>query len=277
MRLPKSKPDISKLPGGHEPSPQIVPTLLGNQTVTPSVRELYMWSLGSAYVVENLLSPADCEKLKDFYAECEHIASAPVSVAGFQDGDENAAYGGVAGSTRTTMWSLKLAEQVWGLLAPYVDVKHAGKYTSTDWFQDGEHRDWLPVGVTPMMRFMRYEEGGEHYGHYDAGYIYDDGEHRSLMSMVIYLTDNHGSGATRFLWDEQYEKPVHEREFSDWDVQAKDSQVVHRVEPRAGSVLLFDHRLCHDVEEYTGEGPRMIIRGDVAYRKLKFTSETMQS
>ena len=37
------------------------------------------------------------------------------------------------------------------------------------------------------------------------------------------------------------------------------------VRPQLGSALLFDHRLCHDVEHYVGGTPRVIVRGDIVF------------
>ena len=47
------------------------------------------------------------------------------------------------------------------------------------------HRAAGVVGLSPLLRFMRYEPGGgRHLGHYDAGYDYGDGR-RTLLSVVF--------------------------------------------------------------------------------------------
>ena len=40
------------------------------------------------------------------------------------------------------------------------------------------------------------------------------------------------------------------------------------VRPAAGDALVFDHRICHDVERWDGPGERVIVRGDVVYEAV---------
>ena len=108
-----------------------------------------------------------------------------------------------------------------------------------------------------------------HFAHYDAGYFYDDTDYRTLKSMVIYLTTNE-TCATRFINDKNETVPVWLRNHSDWSRKTRENEVVLKSKPVAGRALIFDHRLCHDVEEYDGkEGSRIIIRGDIIYKKIK--------
>jgi len=116
---------------------------------------------------------------------------------------------------------------------------------------------------------MRYEPGGHHLVHYDAGYDYGDGR-RTLSSVVLFLTpaaDGSG-GAVRFLHDGQAHLPVRERNHDDWRREADPHEVAFAVAPRRGAALLFDHRRCHDVEQWRGPGSRVSIRGDVVYEAV---------
>jgi len=90
------------------------------------------------------------------------------------------------------------------------------------------------------------------------------------MSFVIYLTTN-DSGATRLLKDPQSRLPVRDRVFDDWTAPSTEDQILHKIYPEEGSIFVFDHRMAHDVEKYTGDGPRIIIRGDIMYKKLDVT------
>jgi ectoine hydroxylase-related dioxygenase (phytanoyl-CoA dioxygenase family) len=115
---------------------------------------------------------------------------------------------------------------------------------------------------------MRYNEDSEHFAHYDAGFFYPDSVYRTLKSMVIYLTTN-DSGATRFIDDDQSDVHVWNRKHDDWNRRVYDSEVIYSSYPQKGSVLLFDHRLCHDVQQYDGKsGDRIIIRGDIIYETI---------
>jgi ectoine hydroxylase-related dioxygenase (phytanoyl-CoA dioxygenase family) len=114
---------------------------------------------------------------------------------------------------------------------------------------------------------MRYEPGGQHHGHYDAGFDYGDGR-RSLLSVVFYLTATVHSGATSFLRDGQQGRPMAERHLGDWVRAARDDEVLCAVHAEPGDALVFDHRLCHDVQRWEGPGPRLIVRGDVVYEAV---------
>jgi hypothetical protein len=123
------------------------------------------------------------------------------------------------------------------------------------------------VGLSPVLRFMRYDPGGKHLCHYDAGFDYGDGR-RTLLSVVFYLSDAPKSGATRFVRDGQEAMPVCERDFSDWSRETRNDEVIAAVHPAGGDVLVFDHRLCHDVQLWEGPGSRIIVRGDVVYEAI---------
>jgi hypothetical protein len=114
---------------------------------------------------------------------------------------------------------------------------------------------------------MRYDTGGRHLGHYDAGYDYGDGR-RTLMSVVFFLSTARGSGATRFLRDGQQQVPVAERDHGDWSRDAREDEVMARVYPVEGDAVVFDHRVCHDVERWDGPGPRIVVRADVVYEAI---------
>jgi len=267
-------PDLAQLPGGFVPNPELIPIITGS---TPFVEEIRGLN-GNAFIIHHALNEFDCADLRAFFAEAP--IAAPVSVAGFNESMSSANTMGVTGSMRTTMWTPELAELVWDQIKMFFGPRYMEDTTSTDWWQAKSqirplsvwhemkiHRHWAAVGASPMMRFMKYEDGGEHYAHYDAGYFYPDGEHRTLMSFVLYLTTNTEGGATRFIKDAQSDLPVWKRTHDDWDRQVKEEEVIKAVQPREGSILVFDHRLCHDVQPYLGENPRIIVRGDIIYKK----------
>lgn len=253
MTLIHKKPDMSKLPGGWEAPRSIL--LEG----TASVRKEEIFP-ESAFVLRDVLSTKDCAELINFMDSADNIAS--VSVHGRKDIPDDR-----MGSVRTTAWCEPLAQEFWKLLSPHVSRRQMQNSTATDWWQEGGHRDWQPIGISPLLRFMRYEKRGEHFSHYDAGYIYEKSPYRTLMSIVVYLTTNVEGGATRFIDDHQSHLPIWERQHDDWVRPALESEVIHAVSPQRGSVLIFDHRLCHDVQLYQGNTPRVIIRGDLIFRQ----------
>lgn len=211
-----------------------------------------------------LLSAESCQALRTYYESQGEFA--PVSVQGMAPEGS----GAQVGSCRITCWDPAFGYYLWEMLRYTAPFRHMYDTSSTDWHQDNpdKRRDWHPVGVSPMARYMRYDQGGQHFAHYDAGYIYPDGPglRRTLMSGVLYLTTNK-TGDTRFIKDGQESLPVWERNHADWDREVKPEEVLRQFSPEEGSVLLFDHRLTHDVSRYDGaEGPRIIIRFDVIFQ-----------
>jgi NAD+ synthetase len=213
--------------------------------------------------------------------ECRHLVGAmettadpePVGVTGVRDG-----WG--VGSVRATAWAPDLAGDLWHRLRPSVpSVRFLADTDATDGHaRPGRagHRTWRVVGLSPLLRFMRYEPGGHHLVHYDAGYDYGDGR-RTLLSVVWCLAAGHpgapvapgwSGGATRFVHDGQGDLPVWDRDHADWDRLTTPEEVAVAVTPTPGSALVFDHRLPHDVERWLGPGDRVIVRADVVYEAV---------
>ena len=86
--------------------------------------------------------------------------------------------------------------------------------------------------------------------------------------MIFFLSDAAGSGATRFIADGQGELRSAARDFDDWSRAPRADEVLVRCEPRAGDALVFDHRLCDDVERWEGPGARVSVRADVVYEAI---------
>lgn len=249
----ETRPPAGAIPGAWDP-PEID---LDPFTALPSWERL---ALPRAFAsrVAGVLTPADCARLHD--AMTRSGVAAPVGVTGV--GGANG-YG--IGSVRATAWSPALAAKLWKRLRPAIpSLRFLDDLTPTDRFA---HRTYRVVGLSPLLRFMRYEPGGRHLCHYDAGFDYGDGR-RTLLSVVFYLTDAPGSGATRFVRDGQESLPVPSRDFADWSRDTRDDEVITSVHPARGHALVFDHRLCHDVQRWDGPGPRVIVRADVVYEAV---------
>lgn len=246
-------PDMSKVPGGWEPKFDIELSQINScHTQTPYTR---------VHVLKNILSPEECDEIVKNFMQSPNFEK--VSIQGRKDTPDDR-----TGSVRTTAWCPKFAEELWDKKLSNV-IFNSTTFTDTtptDWWQgDKERKNWRAVGVSPMLRFMKYEKDGQHYAHYDAGFIYPDDKFRTLYSMVIYLTTNKQGGSTRFIKDGQDLLKVWERSHEDWTREAKDSEVICQSSPIQGNILIFPHRLCHDVEKYLGDTPRIIIRGDILF------------
>lgn len=253
-KLVHIKPDFNKLPGGWEPPYSI--SLSNDSDI--ETKEIINCS---AFLLENVFSKDDCLKLIQFMKSAD--LEVPVTVQGRKDIPDDR-----IGSVRVTAWCEDLANQIWVKIGNFIPIRSMNDNTSTDWWQEGKHKNWKPTGVSPLLRFMRYEKAGLHYAHYDAGFIYPDGIHRTLMSMVIYLTSNNYGGSTRLINDGQENLPVWERNHDDWTRPVDTKEVIASISPKQGRVFIFDHRICHDVEEHKGDESRIIIRGDIIFKKI---------
>lgn len=252
--LLSTKPNISELPGGWEPK-------LLSVTITPTGDETPVIDIiPGAFLIEKAISTFGCKRLRDLMDLSPNFEG--VSVQGNKDALDMR-----IGSNRTTMWCPELADALWQIIDSELPSERRMKDdTLTDWWQgDGARLDWKPIAVSPLLRFMKYDKGGQHYAHYDAGFIYPDDRYRTLQSFVIYLTTN-STGATRFIDDKQTGS-IWNRKHEDWSRETLPEEVLASSYPKEGNILIFDHRMCHDVEKYLGdEGDRIIIRGDIVYK-----------
>lgn len=212
-------------------------------------------------LVHDLLSTDEASYIMDKLAAANWF---PVSITGmggnYQPGD-------IIGSYRASNYTQEFADVLWSRIShlfPTIESFSGNFPTDFD-----DHQTWEPVTVSPLLRFIRYRDGGCLVPHYDAPYIQDD-DVRTLKSFVIYLDEDEDitGGATRFLHDSQAELPVQERELSDRLELATEDEVRVPVRPRTGSGLIFPHRVWHDSEPVSGTGAKTIIRTDILYKRV---------
>lgn len=104
------------------------------------------------------------------------------------------------------------------------------------------------VGLNERMRFLKYEKGQYFAPHLDLSYVRGPefgkraGE-TSYVTVQIYLNEKIKGGSTRFLCGNRY----------------------HDVNPKVGSVLIFDHDLLHEGSKVIS-GTKYSVRTDIMYR-----------
>lgn len=188
--------------------------------------------------------------------------SVEVGIDGIRDHYQE---GARVGSFRASAFSQELADRLWARLAalPWPATFSAASFT--DWAQVPH---WSACGINPLFRFIRYRPGqGELVAHYDAPYVQDP-DHRTLYTLLLYLTSNEEEGATRFVLDSQDEVPLENRDFSDWPRCAHDCEVRLSVSPIAGDALVFEHRLLHDSSPVT-RSEKLVVRSDICFHALR--------
>lgn len=96
-----------------------------------------------------------------------------------------------------------------------------------------------PVGANERFRCYRYAQHQRFAPHFDGCFRRNDRE-RSELTFMVYLNDGFAGGTTSFI---------------DYEID---------VIPRAGSALLFQHRLLHEGCAVTS-GVKYVLRSDVMY------------
>lgn len=227
---------------------------------TPLHRQPLLQFGSSAFVVDELLDPHECQSLLNALGDSDWT---PVGrngmLANFDPQTD------VVGSWRASLFSEEFAHALFNRLAPLLAVRVMEEDTPTDWNGDAV---WRAVGVNPLMRFIRYTDNGLLVPHYDAPYNYHSGK-RTLMSLVVYLTDGTPGtgGETRFIADPQTRLPLKDRKYADWNREATTEEVLLEIVPRSGSSLVFDHRILHDSARITAGAHKVIMRTDVVFER----------
>ncbi|KAL3799543.1 hypothetical protein HJC23_008670 [Cyclotella cryptica] len=206
-----------------------------------------------AIVIHNLLSPDECSSLIR-RAEDEGFDHALIHGP---DGKEvlnqtvrncgrciiddeqlsNTIYQRIRDAVRGTVWEKKMQT--------FTLRKH----------HDGDSLTASAVGLNERMRFLKYEPGQFFAPHHDIRYVRGPefgpraGE-TSYVTVHIYLNDKVKGGSTRFLCGTRY----------------------YDVNPKVGSVLIFDHDLLHEGSKVTS-GVKYSVRTDIMYRNPAFVED----
>lgn len=108
----------------------------------------------------------------------------------------------------------------------------------------GSDGRWFPSEVNACMRCCEYGPGGHFAPHRDGGFVIDD-DYRSVLTLIVYLSDGFEGGMT-VLHDADHQQ--------------------HQVIPALGNGLLFNHDLRHEGWPVIS-GTKYILRTDVMFRR----------
>jgi WD40 repeat protein len=116
---------------------------------------------------------------------------------------------------------------------------------------------WRLDGVNERLRFCRYTADQQFNIHQD-GVHHRALDRRSMLTFMIYLTDGEAfsGGDTEFFADGPRATPD----------GSSQPEVVARVRPKIGTLILFDHGIWHAGAKVQF-GTKYILRSDVLYRK----------
>ena len=186
----------------------------------------------------------------------------PVGTQGLSD-----IQNGEIGSYRKTVYDESLADLLTLMILP--QLPKFVTTTNLSPVDTGTEEDtiWHLDCVSPLFRYMRYKDGGEHFAHYDAPYVTDN-ETRTLFSGVLYLTTN--EVFTRFILDNQFNIPFSQRDTKDWTIplEESDKHMYAAKKSVENTCIIFPHGVCHDVSKNIEGKDRIIIRFDIQCIKV---------
>jgi len=200
-----------------------------------------------AFILDNVLSPSECLYLINKGNSMEFI-----NVPGYSQKYRN--------QERILVNSVSLSRVVYKRILPFIpntistaegsDSSYSSNYLAAP---KGE---WDSSECNDLWRLCKYGPGGKFLSHYDGIYVKDT-NNRSFFTFMIYLNDVAESGATRFL-------------------DKKVDETLVKIQPKTGSVLVFQHDIWHDGETLN-QGEKYIIRSDIMYtlRNSKTTPEAI--
>jgi prolyl 4-hydroxylase len=131
------------------------------------------------------------------------------------------------------------AAALFARMAPFVPAELRGEPRTTQ----TQGPTWRAVGLNERFRGYRYRPGQRFAPHFDGCFARSETE-QSAITVLLYLNDGCGGGATRLL---------------DYGVT---------VAPKRGMLFLFDHYLLHEGAEVTA-GEKHVLRSDVMYQRIR--------
>lgn len=164
------------------------------------------------------------------------------------------------GSYRASVYSHKIASFLWS------HISHAIPYPviiPNDIYE--QNGIWTPIGLNPLLRYIKYIPGCYLLPHYDLPWIHEQNNLITRKSVVFYLSKGIG-GNTRFVKDTT-QKTYEEMKTGDWLQMPVEEDIMASIDNNPGDVLIFPHEKLHDSSLLTS-GSKLIIRTDVVYKKV---------
>ena len=123
---------------------------------------------------------------------------------------------------------------------------------------------WELNGVNKAIRFNSYDGSKKEKfeKHRDAQFC-PSGDHRSFLSLVIYLNDDFEGGETKFYIPKQRTYPL---EINLCDTSDQEQYDVISVKPRAGSAVLFSQNILHESAAVTSSR-KCILKTDIMLKR----------
>ena len=207
------------------------------------VRKELLFPDGSAYVLHNLLTPAECAAIQQQATEM-----------GLRDSGYSSR---IRVCERVSAMGHALAAALFERARPHlggnieVGAERGDREPGVP--PSLEEGVYEPYGLNPCFRIVRYAPGGFFFPHFDGGFE-RSASNTSIKTFMMYLNEGFEGGPTNFYKESQqhYKQP-------------DPANVIHSYRPRAGSCLVFNHRITHDGGELIS-GEKWLFRSEVMYK-----------
>ncbi|UJR22021.1 hypothetical protein I4U23_025088 [Adineta vaga] len=140
------------------------------------------------------------------------------------------------------------------------------------------HGKWQMSRVNPAMRLNKYDENEYFAPHKDAQYA-PSGDERSLLSLLIYLTDNYDEGETKFYFPKTQLSVIDMKGLTiKEEIQAygglQNGYECIALKPKKGYAILFTHNLLHEAisPKKTSDSKmmqRFVLRSDLLVERIE--------
>eukprot|EP00966_Prymnesium_polylepis_P210135 4866646-Prymnesium_polylepis.1 len=229
----------------YEHTAYVLPTI-EDPTPAPEIERVELSEDGRAFVLRNVLSPAEC---KGYIEAAAALGMQSVQVNGYERR--------VRVCSRVAAASEVLAGRLFDRIAPFlspIDLTDPCLSSRPAGIPADRRRTfWRPHGLNELFRICKYDPGGHFAPHLDGGHV-RSGTDCSMQTVMLYLNEEYEGGHTRFFDDSQaaYREP-------------DPAKVVCTYVPRRGDALIFHSELMHDGEALR-RGQKWILRSEVMYK-----------
>ncbi|KAG8831115.1 hypothetical protein FRC17_003643 [Serendipita sp. 399] len=138
---------------------------------------------------------------------------------------------------------------------------------------------WRMSRLNERMRFLRYGEGQYFHEHCDGNYTTPDGRERSFVTLHLYLNDSVQALTPRTepsTTSVSFPPPIPEPDAEKPELEGGATPFFSRdmkrrldVDPKAGRVLLFQHKDLYHSGDYVTSGVKYTMRTDLMYERVR--------
>lgn len=209
-------------------------------------------TIGSAVSATSILSPLEERSLTTW---ARSVSFKPTSNLGTPSGV-------YSGADRVSFYSPEFAEVLFLRLIKAGAVPLFANFDEVT-SNGGSPGIWKAVGVNPMFRLLRYQEGGEIRPHFD--YTFVESKHkRSMLTLLVGVQEAIEGGETVIMQSLDDKLPFSNRDFSDTYAASLPSAEASSFKLGLGQFKVFNHATLHKGLPVI-HGSKLIIRSEIMF------------